>query len=167
MIALKINNIKQFMGKLLASETFDVFMLEEASISTYNTFIIDGHQNRDFYSTEEWEDKELRPYDFSMWKQVRPICYSLIKGTKTPGAFKFILHLIPEQVHNILEKSDTDVTFDQLKALVLTIKYDGTSLTLITGTAFHSFVMDKSVDGLWDDAVRKFLYKCEIEYEEL
>ena len=167
MIALKIKNIKQFMGKLLASEAFDVFMLEEASISTYNTFIIDGHQNRDFYSTEEWEDSELRPYDFSTWKQVRPICYSLIKGTKTPCAFKFILHLIPEQVHNILEKGDTDVTFDQLKALVLTIKYDGTSLTLITGTAFHSFVMDKSVDGLWDDAVRKFLYKCEIEYEEL
>lgn len=167
MIALKIKNIKQFMGKLLASDTFDVFMLEEASISTYNTFMIDGHQNRDFYTTEEWEDRELRPYDFSTWKQIRPICYSLIKGTKTPSAFKFILHLIPEHVLAILEKSDTSVTSEQLKALVLTIKYDGTSLTLITGTAFHSFVMDKSVDSVWDSAIRKFLDKREIEYEEL
>ena len=73
MIALKITNVKQFMGKLLASEEFDSFMLEEASISTYNTFMIDGHQNRDFYTTEEWEDKEMRPYDFTTWNQIRPI----------------------------------------------------------------------------------------------
>ena len=167
MQALKITNVKQFMSKLLASEAFDVFMLEEASISTYNTFIIDGHQNKDFYTTEEWEDREIRPYDFSTWKQVRPICYSLIKGTKTPGAFKFILQLIPEHVQTLLEKSDTNVTSFQLKALVITIKYDGTTLTLITGTSFHTFVMDKSVESLWDSAIKQFLNKREIEYEEL
>ena len=167
MQALKITNVKQFMSKLLASEAFDVFMLEEASISTYNTFIIDGHQNKDFYSTEEWEDKEIRPYDFSAWKQVRPICYSLIKGSRTPSAFKFILHLIPEHVQAVLEKSDTNVMSDQLKALVITIKYDGTTLTLITGTSFHTFVMDKSVESLWDSAIKQFLNKREIEYEEL
>ena len=166
MQALKITNVKQFMSKLLASEAFDVFMLEEASISTYNTFIIDGHQNKDFYSTEEWEDKEIRPYDFSAWKQVRPICYSLIKGSRTPSAFKFILHLIPEHVQAVLEKSDTNVMSDQLKALVITIKYDGTTLTLITGTSFHTFVMDKSVESLWDSAIKQFLNKREIEYEE-
>ena len=167
MQALKITNVKQFMSKLLSSEAFDVFMLEEASISTYNTFIIDGHQNKDFYSTEEWEDKEIRPYDFSAWKQVRPICYSLIKGSRTPSAFKFILHLIPEHVQAVLEKSDTNVMSDQLKALVITIKYDGTTLTLITGTSFHTFVMDKSVESLWDSAIKQFLNKREIEYEEL
>lgn len=167
MIALKIKNIKHFMGKFLGTEAFDAFMLEEASISTYNTFIIDGHQNKDFYTTEEWEDEEIRPYDFSEWKQIRPICYSLIKGTKTPCAFKFILHLIPAQCEQLLAKSDTSVTYDQLKALVLTVKYDGTSLTLITGTAFHTFIMDKSVDVLWDNAVKRFLNGREIEYEEL
>lgn len=167
MLALKIKTIKNFMAKFLASEAFDIFMLEEASISTYNTFIIDGHQNRDFYSTKEWEDKELRPYDFSTWKQIRPICYSLIKGTKTPSAFKFTLHLTPERTASLLEKSDTNVTSQQLKALVLTIKYDGASLTLVTGTAFHTFVMDKSADSLWDNTVKQFLNKCEIEYEEL
>lgn len=167
MQAFKIKNVKQFMSKLLASEAFDIFMLEEASISTYNTFIIDGHQNKDFYTTEEWEDREIRPYDFSTWKQVRPICYSLIKGTRTPSAFKFILHLVPEHVQTILEKGDTNVTSTQLKALVVTIKYDGTTLTLITGTSFHTFVMDKSIESLWDSAIKQFLNKREIEYEEL
>lgn len=167
MIALKITNIKQFMGKLLASEAFDTFLLEEASISTYNTFFIDGHQNRDFYTSEEWEDKEIRPYDFTTWKQIRPICYSLIKGTKTPSAFKFILHLVPDYMASVLKEGDGAVTPQQIKALVLTVKYDGSALTLITGTAFHTFVMDKSVDVLWDNAVKQFLTKREIGYEEL
>ena len=167
MIALKIKNVKQFMGKLLASEAFDSFLTEEASISTYNTFLIDGHQNKDFYTNEEWEDKEIRPYDFTEWKQIRSICYSLIKGKKTPSAFKFILHLIPDYVPSILKSEDTAVTPQQVKALVLTIKYDGTTLTLITGTAFHTFIMDKSVDALWDNAIKKFLDKREINYEEL
>lgn len=167
MIALKITNVKQFMGKLLASEEFDTFMLEEASISTYNTFMIDGHQNRDFYTTEEWEDKEMRPYDFTTWKQIRPICFSLIKGTHTPSAFKFILQLIPDYTASILKNGDTSVTPQQIKALVLTVKYDGTVLTLITGISFHTFIMDKTVDVLWDNAIRQFLDKRGINYEEL
>lgn len=167
MIALQITNVKNFMGKFLASESFDSFLLAEASVSTYNTFFIDGRQNRDFYSSEEWEDKELRPYEFSTWKQIRPICYSLIRGKHTPCAFKFILHLIPDYAAYILKSGETAVTAQQVKALVLTVKYDGAALTLVTGTAFHTFIMDKTVDGLWDTAVKQFLDKREIGYEEL
>lgn len=167
MIAFKITNIKHFMSKLLGSEAFDAFLLEEASISTYNTFLIDGRQNRDFYTTEEWEDREIRPYDFSAWKQMRPICYSLIKGTKTPLSFKFTFHLIPDYSASILKNSDSGITPQQIKALVLTVKYDGTNLTLVTGTSFHTFIMDKTVDELWDAAMRKFLDKREVGYEAL
>lgn len=167
MIALQITNIKQFMGKLLTSETFDHFLLEEASISTYNTFMIDGRQNRDFYTKEEWEDTLVRPYEFSTWKQIRPICFSLIKGTHTPAAFRFILHLTPESTSSILKKSERSITLQQLKAYVLTIKYDGTALTLVTGSAFHTFVMDKTVDLLWDNTLKEFLAAQEISFEIL
>ncbi len=167
MIALKITNVKHFMGRLLGSGDFDSFLLEEASVSTYNTFYIDGHQNRDFYTTEEWEDSAIRPYDFSTWKTIRPICFDLIKGTHTPSAFRFVLHLIPSYVASILGKSDCAVTPEQVKAFVLNIKYDGTGLTLVTGTAFHTFLMDKTPDSLWDQSVRQFLSKKEIMYEEL
>lgn len=167
MIALKITSIKHFMNKFLAGEDFDSFLLEEASISTYNTFVIDGHQNRAFYSTEEWEDRELRPYDFSMWRTVRPICFDLIKGRHTPVSFHFVLHLIPDYTAAVLQKEACPVTPDQVKALVLNIKYDGTGLTLVTGTAFHTFLMDKTPDILWDKTVRQFLDKKGIAYEEL
>lgn len=167
MIALKITNIKQFMGKLLGSEDFDSFLLEEAVISTYNTFYIDGHQNRDFYTAEEWENEEVRPYDFSTWKTIRPICFDLIKGTHTPTAFRFVLHLMPKYAGSILRDGETAVTPQQVKAFVLNIKYDGADLTLVSGTAFHTFLPDKTPDILWDKAVRQFLAKKEIAYEEM
>ncbi|MCM1424673.1 MAG: DUF5721 family protein, partial [bacterium] len=132
MIALKIGNIRQFMAKFLAGDDFDAFLLEEAVISTYNTFTIDGRENRDFYTAEEWEDKEKRPYEFSAWKKVKPVCFDLIKGKHTPSAFHFVLHLAPEHTDAVLKTGDTAVTADQVKAFVLNIRYDGTVLTLVT-----------------------------------
>lgn len=166
MIAIKIKNVKQFMSKLLTGDDFNAFLLEQATISTYNTFTIDGRENRAFYTSEEWEDKEIRPYEFTQWKKIRPVCFDLIKGKRTPTAFQFVLHLIPDYMASLLEKGDTAVTADQVKAFVLNIKYDGTALTLITGTAFHTFLMDRTPDALWDRAVRQFLTERQIDYEE-
>lgn len=42
MIALQIQDVKDFMGKLLLQHTFDAFLVVEGSITTYNTFHIDG-----------------------------------------------------------------------------------------------------------------------------
>ena len=42
MIALKITNLKKFMSQLLIGECFDSFWLSEASITTGNTYIIEG-----------------------------------------------------------------------------------------------------------------------------
>lgn len=167
MIALKITNVKQFMGKLLAGEDFDSFLLEEAVIRTYNTFTIDGHQNKDFYTAADWEDRQIRPYDLSAWKTVRPICFQLIKGRQTPAAFQFVLHLMPEYTASILPKDKTAVTPQQISAFVLNIRYDGTTLTAVTGTALTTFLPDKTPDQLWDQAIRQFLSKRDISYEEL
>lgn len=48
MKAYQIKDIKNFMGRLLGSDSFDSFLLAEASITTYNTFIIDGHIEKAF-----------------------------------------------------------------------------------------------------------------------
>ncbi len=167
MIALKITGIKHFMARLLTSDDFDLFLLEEASISTYNTFLIDGHQNKAFYTAEEWEDESVRPYDLSEWKTVRPICFDLIKGTRTPTAFRFVLHLIPEYAASILQKGGSDLSPAQVKAFVLNIKYDGAGLILVSGTALHTFLPDKTPDTLWDRALKQFLSEKNISYEEL
>ena len=49
MKAYRIKEVKNFMGRLLGTEAFDAFLLAEASITTYNTFIIDGHMEKRFH----------------------------------------------------------------------------------------------------------------------
>lgn len=166
MVALQIKNIKTFMSRLLSSEIFDCFLLSEASITTNNTFFIDGHQNKEFFTDEEWEDASIRPYDYSMWKDIKSLCFHLIKGRRTPVSFKFILHLIPSYVESILSDDSVTVPVGEVKALVLTIKYDQTGLTLTTGTSFKTFLPDKSADIFWDKYMKQFLEKAQIDYDE-
>ena len=167
MLAIRIKDVKLFMTKLLSTDVFDSFLLEEARIHTFNTFTIDGHQNHDFYTREELEDKEIFPYEYSQWKDMKGICFQLIKGKKVPTLMKIILHKKPEEVRALLEAGDALMYEGTLKALVLTIKYDGNGLLLTTGTSFSMFVMDKTVDGVWDSAFRKFLTDKGIVFEEV
>ena len=166
MISLQIKELKNFMGKLLTSDCFDSFLLEEATITTYNTFYIDGHIQRDFYTDDEWEDPSLRPYVFSLWKDMRPFCFSLIKGKRTPVSFKIVLHLLPDAVEKVLSQNDTSVTFDQIKGFVLTVRYDGAAITCTTGVSLRTFLPDKGPEKIWDRTLRLFLDKKEISYSE-
>ena len=166
MLAIQIKDVKTFMSKLLSADTFDSFLLEEARIHTFNTFIIDGHQNKEFYTKEELEDSELFPYEYSQWKTMKSICYQLIKGKKVPTLMKVILQKKPEETYALLEEGKALEFAGALKAFVVTIKYDGNGLLLTTGTSFSTFVMDKSPDLLWDDAFRKFLTAQGIDFEE-
>lgn len=159
MTAFQIKELKNFMGKLLATDCFDSFLLEEASIRAAVEYTIDGHINRDFYTQEEWADPSIRPYDFAPWRDMRTLCFSMIKGQRTPSSFKIVLHLIPDYIPGILKGAASSITPQQVKALVLTIKYDGTAVTLVTGIAFTSFVMDQSLAVQWDKTMRRFLSK--------
>ena len=167
MLAIQIKDVKTFMSKLLSGNTFDSFLLEEAQIHTFNTFTIDGHQNREFYTKEELEDAELFPYEYSEWKNMKSICFQLIKGKKVPKFMKIILHQKPENSYTLLEESDALDFAKSLKAFVVTIRFDSNGLLLTTGTSFTTFVMDKTADLLWDNAFRKILVAEEIEFEEV
>lgn len=167
MIAITINEVKQFMGKLLVDQIFDNFLLEEATITVFNTFYIDGHINEGFYSAQEIESHPEYAASFSTWEQMKPICYSLIRGKRTPINFKIVLHLNEDATWSILENGNCMDLSTVVKSFVLTIKFDGSSLICTTGTAFHTFVMDKAPDILWDSAMKAFLNKHQIAFTEL
>ena len=167
MLAIQIKDVKTFMAKLLSADTFDSFLLEEAQIHTYNRFVIDGHQNREFYTKEELEDPGVFPYEYSQWKDMKGICFQLIKGKKVPSFLKIILHQKPEVSYTILEKGGASGFSESLKAFVVTIRFDSNGLMLTTGTSFSTFVMDKTPDLLWDQAFRAFLVDSEIAFEEI
>lgn len=167
MLALQITSMKQFMNSLLAQDTFDLFLLEEATVVGACTYQIDGSTHKEFYGDDAPGSYPTGDYDFVTWKSMRTLIFDLIKGKHTPLSFKLVLHLMPEHVASILSAGGCVVTPDQVKAFVLTIRYDGTKTMLTTGTAFHTFIMDKEPDILWDNALLKYLNKKEIACETL
>ena len=62
MLALKITDIRDFTNKLFIGEVFDKFCLSEATVTTFNTFTIDGRLQKDFFDT----DSRARPDTFSL-----------------------------------------------------------------------------------------------------
>ncbi len=166
MTSFHITELKKFMGKLLGTSCFDSFLLVEATICTAVEYKIDGRINKDFYDKEEWEALPEASYGYVPWGSLRQTCFDLIKGRRTPTHFKFVLHLMPEYVSGVLKGADASLSAEQVKALVLTVKYDNGAASIVTGTAFTSFVMDKTLDMQWDKTMRQFLAKKEIACTE-
>lgn len=167
MLALQITALKPFMNALLAGDLFDIFLLEEASISTAATFTIDGRLNKDFFPSEEWENRHADYRAFLAWQDIKGTCFNLIKGKHTPLRFQFVFQLIPSLTASILVKGNCTVPSELIKALVLTIRFNGEKAVLYTGISYTSFVPDKEPEKLWDAALKQYLYKKGIACEEL
>lgn len=164
MISLHILDIKGFMAQLLLRDTFDRFYLTEASITTFATFFIDGHLQKDYYSSEELENEEFsQPYSY--WKQIRPFCLELIKGKKTPLNFKIVFQLSAANTENLLRQSGTSLMPSDVGGLYLNLHYNGRELHCVTGTSLNLFTMDKSLEYAWDETVRKFFRQKAITAE--
>lgn len=165
MIALQIQDIKHFMNKLLLSQTFDNFLLVEGTVTTYNTFRIEGRIHKDFFTEEEQEELQMRKREFSLWKEVKPFCLELIKGKKTPLNFKFTFQLSKENTSRLLNSSGiTSILSENISGLLLNIRYDNGTLNVITATNLNLFTLDKALEHAWDDMVKRFLKQQEISF---
>lgn len=163
MIALQIADIKAFMKRLLLSETFDRFLLLEGSITTFNTFHIDGALQKSYFTQEEQEQIGNRPLSF--WEEVRPFCFELIKGKKTPLSFRFTFQLSASNVEKLLFQTGIHIPSDQVRGLFINLRYDGKTLTCTTGISLAIFTMDKKLDHAWDDMVQKYFHQQGIPFE--
>ncbi|MCI8597379.1 MAG: hypothetical protein HFJ10_02890 [Lachnospiraceae bacterium] len=167
MISLQIQDIKDFMNKLLLQHIFDPFLLIECTITTYNTFHIDGRLHPDFYTKEEQENLGIDSRSFSRWQELRPFCLELIKGTHTPLGFHFVFQLSEENTAKLLEQTSSLFSLSDVNGLVLNLRYDSTSLYCTTGTSLSLFTLDKSLEQSWDQMVQKFLLRQDIAFTPL
>ncbi len=162
MIALQIQDVKDFMGKLLLQHTFDAFLVVEGSITTYNTFHIDGRLHPDYYTAEEQEALKTSLRSFSLWQELKPFCLELIKGKRTPLGFRFTFRLSRENTEKLLTQTGSSFSLEQVDGLLLNLRYDETGLVCTTGTSLKLFTMDKSLEHAWDQMVQKFLLRQEL-----
>lgn len=150
------------MSHLLLSDTFDHFLFIEGEIVTFNTFTIDGYLRKDFYGADP---EDIPAGDYSSWKQLRELCFSIIKGKRTPLSFRFVFSLSPENIAKLIDRKGLDFQSSDVQGLYLNIRFDGTSLQCVTGTSLKTFSLDKSLEKEWDSMVPRFFDKKGLAFE--
>ena len=72
----------------------------------------------------------------------------------------------PQAVDKFVTGHQMPLKADQVNGLYLNIRYEEGKLFCVTGTSVSIFTLDKTLDMEWDQAVRSFLKKNEIIFEE-
>ena len=167
MIALQVQDIKSFMSKLLIGTDFDAFWLSEATVTTSITYTLDGLLHPDFFDTQEAELLQAEGREYTLWKDIKPFCFSIMKGKKTPLHFKIVFLLSRKNVEKLLQDHPLGLTTEDIFGLFVNFQYDGTHLTCTTGTSLKTFTLDKTLDHVWDDLIQKFFKQQKIPYQNL
>lgn len=167
MIALNLSEIKDFMNKLLCTDTFDNFLLREADIRNACMWNVDGSINTDFFSAEELADQGLEGLSYMPFSYVRTQCFDLIKGKRTPSYFKFVFLLSPANLAKTLEQTHSSFTPEDITGMFINLNFHQGKLLLTTGISYRIFSVDKSLEQEWDSLVKRFLKNHEIAFEEL
>lgn len=164
MRSYQIQDIRDFTKKLLLAETFDTFLLSEASITTYAAFHIDGTFHPEYLSSDAAAQLTAEQSGYTLWKRVRPLFFELTKGKNTPLNFHIVFRLAPHNVEQLLRQTGISFHPEDVDGLFLNIRYDGTSLTCISGTSLRVFSLDKTLEHAWDNMLEKFFKQKEIPF---
>ncbi|MCC8067550.1 MAG: DUF5721 family protein [Clostridiales bacterium] len=164
MRSFQIQDNLGFMKKLLTDDTFDTFLLSEASITTFATFQIDGSFHPDYLNTEEAALLTAEKSGYTLWRRIRPFFYDLTKGKHTPLKFRIIFRLAPHNVEKLLLQSGVSFSADQVDGLFLNISFDGKSITCVSGLAMNVFTLDKTLEHAWDGMLSRFFHQKQIPF---
>jgi len=158
-IAVQIDDIKLFMGKMFKEDTFDDFDLVSATIHQGIIFTLDGKINPDFYTEET-----LPASAYVSWVDYKNLVFSIIKGNKTPSLMKIVFAVSYKSKQNLVIKSNSNFDPEEINDFYINILFDSNGLKVITGTNYKQFTLDKSVESYFDDSILKFLIKNEIPF---
>ena len=135
--------------------------------SVFNTFSIDGRLLKDFFDTDSLNKITEHGRTHSLWKDIRPFCWSVIRGKRTPLSFKIVLHLSRSGVEAAVRNTDMGISSEQIDGLFLNLQFKNNSLLCTTGLSLRTFSMDKRPEQLWDDMILHFLDQNQILFEQL
>lgn len=157
MVALKIEDRRAFTSGLFIGELFDSFLVREVSIVTFNRFTIDGRVRHGYYSDEELEENRIE--EFSAWRMLRPVCFSLIKGKRLPESFRMVFLLPPSARERFAAEHAPGLSADSVGGLYVNVSYENDAMTCVTGVSLNLFTTDRTLEREWDEAVERFFRK--------
>mgnify|MGYP004655040757 CR=1 FL=1 len=147
-----IDEKKEYLKELFEKEKYDSFYLYEARVKTKLDYYVNGRLNREYFDTEEQADLP----EYVEWKDIKQIVYSYIKGKRLPIGFKIILMFNRENISRLLEMNNLPVKTEDVSALFMNVVYEHEALSVTTGTSLKIFTMDKTLEHVWDDTVKKY-----------
>ena len=147
-----IDEKTEYLKELFEKEKYDSFYLYEARVKTKLDYYVNGRLNREYFDTEEQADLP----EYVEWKDIKQIVYSYIKGKRLPIGFKIILMFNRENISRLLEMNNLPVKTEDVSALFMNVVYEREALSVTTGTSLKIFTMDKTLEHVWDDTVKKY-----------
>lgn len=165
MVAINLLEVKECMEHLLLKESFDSFSFIEGDITTFMTYHIDGYLKKEFYNTDERDNLVDKLYP--TWAESRTYLFQLIKGSRTPLNFKFVLKFSSDNTKLLLDNQLPHYDAANVSGLFLRFNYEDGKLECITGTSTNTFSLDKSLEHVWDDTALKYLKQKGILFENL
>lgn len=166
MLALRVLDIKKCMNYLLASEAFDMWEVAEVKITSKVSYVIDGHVTPDFLTPEEMAAENMVPGGCIPFGSVRPLCFEMIKGKRTPQSFRFTFLGSGEQREQMIREKSLRISPEDIANLTMNITFHQGELLVTTSCAERTFSLDKSLAYAWDDWVAEFFRKMEIAVEK-
>ncbi len=157
MRSFTITNNRSFMAALFTGTLFDPFYTESVQITTACTLKIDGRTVPAFYTADELAQMPAPLPEFTPWSVLRSLCFSAIKGKKTPLFFQITFHADKQTLTRLTSSDRCAADASLVQALALTIRFESGICRLTTGTAFTTFVPDKSLEKLCIEEVQCFL----------
>lgn len=61
-----------------------------------------------------------------------------------------------ENISRLLEMNNLPVKEEDVSALFMNVVYEHGTLSVTTGTSLKIFTMDKTLEHIWDDTIKKY-----------
>ena len=149
---VEIEEKAEYIKELFEKEKYDSFYLSEARVKTKLDYYVNGRLNREYFDTEAQADLP----EYIEWKDIKATVYAYLKGERLPIGFKIILMFNRENISRLLEMNNLPVKEEDVSALFMNVVYEHETLSVTTGTSLKIFTMDKTLEHIWDDTIKKY-----------
>jgi hypothetical protein len=148
------------MKKLLSEDTFDTFLLVEASVKGKVELSLNGRLNDSFFPDDKL-NRLLEKGQFIPYGMVRKILFDSMIGEYLPSSFSIILSCPSDLMRKVAGDNP-----DPVNGMYLNFRYRQEKLILTTGVSMKTFSIDKSAETLFDNFVPKLMESVKIAFEE-
>ena len=104
--------------------------------------------------------------DYTSWKKLRPVCFGLIRGKRTPLSFKITFRLPPAEEEKLLLES-SGIRREELGGFFLSLKFEDGKLLCISAASVNRFPPDRMLEEAWDRRTEDFFREHGLAVREM